>query len=215
MGRTSIVIDIRAVRLVVDNVGIGPQRIEYRLGDVPETAVGTVQTSLDTLERVDSEADQIAHVAVAAGHIVHRAANVLPVSEGQLRPVLVEHMELPVDVVLHQQQGLLGHLFVVAVDQLDAVVVERVMAGGDHNAAVKIIHAGNVCHAGGSGDVEQEGIRAGGSQTCNQTILEHIGAAAGVLANDDACRLIVAIAFTQSVVIPAEEATYLIGLQSE
>ena len=101
VGRTSIVIDIRAVRLVVDNVGIGPQRIEYRLGDVPGTAVGTVQTNLDTLERVDSEADQIAHVAVAAGHIVHRAANVLPVSEGQLRPVLIEHVQFAIDVVLN------------------------------------------------------------------------------------------------------------------
>ena len=89
---------------------------------------------------------------VAACHIVHGAADVLPVGKGQLRPILIKDMELAVDVVLHQQQGLLGHLFAVAVDQLDAVVVERVMAGGDHNAAVKIIHAGNVGHAGGGGD---------------------------------------------------------------
>ena len=133
VGRTSIVIDIRAVRLVVDNVGNARQRIEYRLGDVPGTAVGTVQTNLDTLERVDSEADQIAHVAVAACHIVHGAADVLAVGKGDLRPVLVKNVELAVDVVLYQQQDFLGHFLAIAVDQLDAVIVVGIMAGRNHD----------------------------------------------------------------------------------
>ena len=55
---------------------------------------------LDTLKGVDTEADQIAHVAVTTRNIVHSAANVLTVSKGQLRPVLVEHMELSVNVIL-------------------------------------------------------------------------------------------------------------------
>ena len=47
----------------------------------------------------------------------------LPVGKGQLRPVLIKDVELAVDVVLHQQQGLLRHLLAVAIDQLDAVGV--------------------------------------------------------------------------------------------
>ena len=86
------------------------------------------------------------------------------------------------------------------------------MAGGDHNAAVKIIHAGNVGHAGGGGDVEQVGIRAGGGQARHQAVLEHIRAAAGVLANDDAGRLIVAAALPQCIIIPAQKTAYLVGV---
>ena len=47
-----------------------------------------------------SEADQVSHVAVTTGHIVHSAADVFPMGKGQLRPVLVEHMEFSVDVIL-------------------------------------------------------------------------------------------------------------------
>ena len=102
VGGPCIVVDIRTVGLCIDDVGIGAQRIKHRLSDVPGTAVSAVQTNLDTLERVDSEADQIAHVAVATGRIVHSAANVFPVSERQLQPVLIKDMELAVNVVLYQ-----------------------------------------------------------------------------------------------------------------
>ena len=60
--------------------------------------------------------------------------------------------------------------------------------------------------------MQQIGICTRCSQTSDQTILEHIRAAAGILANDDTGRLVVAIALTQSVIIPAEEATNLVGM---
>ena len=86
------------------------------------------------------------------------------------------------------------------------------MAGRDHDAAIKIIHTGDVCHRRRGGDVQQVGVCAGGGQTRHQTILEHIGAAAGILADDDAGRLVVAVALTQCVVVPAEEAPHLVGM---
>ena len=128
VGGTGIVVDVQAVRLVVDDIGVGTQSIEHRLRDVPAGTVGAVQADLDPLEGVDAQADEVAHVAVAACHVVHGAADVLAVGKGQLRPVLIEDVELAVDVVLDQQQGLFGHLLAVAVDELDAVVVERVVA---------------------------------------------------------------------------------------
>src|SRR5699024_6604313 len=100
VSRTGIVVDVQAVWLCIDDVGICAESIEHRLGNVPRTAVGTVQTNLDTLEGIDAQRDHIAHVAVAAGHIVHRAANVFPVSKRQLRPVLIEYIELSVNVIL-------------------------------------------------------------------------------------------------------------------
>ena len=100
VGGTCIVVDIRTVGLCIDDIGISSQSIEHRFSDVPGTAVGAVQTNLDPLEGIDSEADQVSHVAVTTGHIVHSAADVFPVGKGQLRPVLIEHMEFSVDVIL-------------------------------------------------------------------------------------------------------------------
>ena len=60
--------------------------------------------------------------------------------------------------------------------------------------------------------MEQVGVCTGGSQAGNQTILEHIRAAAGILANDDAGRLVVAVALAQGVVIPAQKTTNLVSV---
>ena len=73
------------------------------------------------------------------------------------------------------------------------------MAGRDHDTTIKVIHTGNVSYGRRSSDVQQVGICAGGGQTGNQTILEHIRAAAGILANDDTGRLVIAVALTQGV----------------
>ena len=121
-------------------------------------------------------------------------------------------MKLAVDVVLHQQQGLLGHLLTVAVDQLDTVIIVRVVAGRDHDAAIKVIHASDVSHTGRSSDMQQVSVCSGGGQSCDQTVLEHIGAAAGVFADYNACRLVVAIALAEHIVIPAQKATNLVGM---
>ena len=82
VGGAGIVVDVQTVGLCIDDIGVSSQCIEHRFCDVPGTAVGAVQANLDTLERVDAEADQVAHVAVTTGNIVHSAANMLTVSKG-------------------------------------------------------------------------------------------------------------------------------------
>ena len=212
MGRASIVVDIQAVGLVVDNIGICTQSIENALSDIPACTVGAVQTDLDPLEGIDAQRDQIAHITVAACHIVHRTADVLAMGKGQLRPFLIKHMKLAVDVVLHQQQRLFGHFLAVAVDQLDTIIVVGVVAGRDHDAAIEIVHAGNVSHRRRSSDVQQVGVCAGSGQASDKTIFKHIGAAAGVLADNNTGRLAVAVALAEHIIIPAKEAANLVGV---
>ena len=86
------------------------------------------------------------------------------------------------------------------------------MAGRDHDAAIKIIHPGDVGHAGRSSDVKQVSVCAGGSQASDQAVLEHIRAAASILADYNACRLVVTVTLTQSVIIPAQKTTNLVGV---
>ena len=70
------------------------------------------------------------------------------------------------------------------------------MTGRDHDAAVEVVHSGDVSHRRRSGNVQQVGICAGSGQTCDQAVLEHIRATAGVLANDDAGGVGISIALT-------------------
>ena len=212
VGGAGVQVDVQAVGLVVDDIGVCAQRVKHALGDVPAGAVGAVQADLDAAEGVDAQTDQVAHIAVAARHIVHRAAHAVAVGKGQLWPVLIKDMELAVDVILHKQQRLLVHLLAVAVDELDAVVIVGVVAGGNHNAAVKVIHAGNVGHAGRGGNVQQIGVRAAGGQASHEAVLKHIGTAAGILADDNARCGGLAVALAQHTIVPAEETAHFISM---
>ena len=60
--------------------------------------------------------------------------------------------------------------------------------------------------------MQQVSVCAGSGQTCDQTILEHIRATAGVLADNDTGGLIVAIALAEHIVIPAQKAANLVGV---
>ena len=83
MRRAGISVDVRAIRLIVDDVGISPQSIEHGLCNVPRTAVCAVQTNLDALKRVDAQRNQVAHIAITARHIVHGAADMLTMGKRQ------------------------------------------------------------------------------------------------------------------------------------
>lgn len=60
--------------------------------------------------------------------------------------------------------------------------------------------------------MEQISICTGSRQASHQTIFKHIGASAGILADDDTGRVGITIALTESIVIPAQESTYFVGM---
>ena len=212
MGRAHAVVDVETVGLVAHHIGGSAQSVEHALGDHPGAAVGAVQAHLPVLEGEHPQGDEVAHIAIAARHIVHRAANMLPLCQRQGRPFLAEQLQLAVQIVLDEGDGVLVHLLAGAVHELDAVVVERVMAGGDHDAAVEALRPGHIGHRRRGGDVEQIGVRAGGHQAGGQRVFKHIAAAAGVLADDHTDRAAVAAAALRLAAVPAQEAAHLIGV---
>ena len=212
MRGTGVFVDVQAVGVSVDDQRLCAQGLKHRLGNVPGCAVGTVQRHLLALEGILAQADQVADIPVAAGHIVHRAADLVAVRKGNLRPLLAEGLQLAVQIGLDEVEGLLVHLFALAVDQLDAVIEVGIMAGGDHDAAVEIVHTGNICHGGRGGDMQHVRIRAGGHNTGNQRILKHIAGAAGILADHDAGLGLVPCAALLLAKIPAQKAADLIGV---
>ena len=212
MGGAHAVVDVEAVRLVAHHIGLGPQRVEHALGDGPCAAVGAVQAHLHALEGEHPQRDEVAHIPVAPGGIVHRAADALPLGQRNLLPHLAEHLQPAVQIVLDQGDGVLVHLLAGAVDELDAVVVVGVVAGGDHNAAVECLRPRHIGHGGRGGHMQQVGVRTGGHQPGGQRVLKHVAAAPRVLADDHPHRRLVPGAALQLAVVPAQKAAHLIGV---
>ena len=185
--------------MVVHDVGLGAQRVEDAPRDGPGGAVGDVETDLHALEAELGHGDEVADVAVAPGDVVDGAADFLAGGGGD--------GGLAVDEVLDLEDGLFVHLLAVAVEELDAVVVERVVGGGDHDAAVEVVHPRDVGDGGGGGDVHDVGVGAAGHQAGAERVFEHVAGAAGVLADDDLGLLAEARA-----VVPAEVAADLDGV---
>ena len=197
MGGAAVHVDIQSVGPVGNHMGVGPQGVEDALGHLPGAAVGAVQTDLEVLVGTGCQRNKVAYVAVSPGGIVHGAAYGIQLSVGQLL--------IGVQISLDTVQQIFLHLLPVAVNELDAVVVVGVVAGGDHDAAVKVIGSGNIGHAGGAGDMEQVGVCPGGGEPGAQRRLEHVTGSAGGLAYDHLCLMIFAV-------IPAQIAPYLKGV---
>lgn len=131
MRRAAVPVDVRAVGFIADDIRVRAERVEDVLRHHPRAAVGAVQTNLHALVRVRGQADEIADVAVAAGGIVLRAADVRARGKRDL--------QIAVEIVLDLVNDALLHLFTGAVEQLDAVVRKGIVARADHDAAVKIV----------------------------------------------------------------------------
>ena len=197
VGGAAVCVDVHAVGGVIDHVGLSTQGLEDALGDHPGAAVGTVQGHTHILIGVGGQGDQVADVAITAGGIIDDLTDVLAGGVGQIM--------LAVQVLLDLVDDLLLHLLAMAIDELQAIILERVVAGGDHNAAVKLIHLSDVGHAGGGGHVHQVNVAAGSGDTGRQSALEHIAGTAGILADDDLGLVVTAI-------VPAQETAHLEGV---
>ena len=188
-------VDVHAVRLGVDDVRLGAERIEHGAADHPRAAVRAVERDAVLFKRARRKSGQIADIAVAPGIKVHGLADGVPRRGRQCGGS-------PVQICLQLRKQRVVHLFADSVHQLDAVVVKGIVACGDHHAAVKIFRARDVADAGRRGHVEQICVRPGGGDARGECAFVHIRGTAGVLADDDLRPGAAALC----AVIPAEEA---------
>ena len=199
MGAAAVGVDVVAVGFGIDNIGLGTQSVKDSLGDLPGSAVGAIQAHLYILEAVLAHGDQVSDVAVAARNIVHGTADVLPLGNGDL--------DLAVNEVLNLQDRLLIHLLAVAVEKLDAVIIVGVMGGRDHDAAIEIVHPGDIGNGRGRGDMHDVSVSAAGHESRAERIFKHVGAAPGILADDD-----FGLFALIGAIIPAQETADLNGM---
>lgn len=98
------------------------------------------------LERIDSERNQIADIAIPTKDIVNSTTNTVTRSKQKFFPGLTEEIQFSIEIVLYQIDSLLIHLLTVAVDKFDPIVVIGIMTCRNHDTTIKLIHAGNVGH---------------------------------------------------------------------
>ncbi len=201
MGTAAVLVDVQAVRRIVDDVSVCPQRIEHSLCTGAGGAVGAVQCHLHALEGLGGQGNEIADVAVPSCREVHGAADPIPAGQRHLRGSAVQ-------VVLNFRNHVIGELLAVLIDDLDAVVIVGVVGGRDHNAAVKILRSHNVAYGRGGGHMHQIRIGSRRRNARRNGVLKHIAGTPGVLADHDTALLALLQFF---LIVPAQELTHAKG----
>ena len=88
-------------------------------------------------------------IAVSSCHVVYGASDILSGSKGQLSQLAVN---VSFDLFLYLSLDLLS----ASADDLDPIVVLWIVAGRDHDTAVKILCPYHKRHTWRGGDMEQE-----------------------------------------------------------
>ena len=195
MGGTAVCVNIGSVRLVVDHIGLRLKCLEYALCNGRRASVCTVKTNLYVLEVTAWNGDQVSDIAVTSGSKVDGASDVFLAGKRKL-------LNLAVNISLDTLLNLSLDLLSVSVQKLDSVIIEWVMACGDHNTAVKILCTNCKGYTWCGGYMKKINICTGSGKTCNQSVLKHVAASSGVLADYDLGLMVTSV-------IPSHITSYL------
>ena len=199
MRTAGIAIDVRAIRFSIHHISLGAEGIKHRSGNVPSTSVSTIQAHLHALERMYAQRNQVTDVTIAPLHIVNGATNRI---FGSVR----RNTRLAIQEVLNARNGCIVHLLTIAVDELNTVVVIRIVACRNHDTAIKAVTLRDVGHGGSSRYVQEVSICTRRGYPCREGVFQHVRRATRVLTNYDATATI------GGAEIPTEEAPYLEGM---
>ena len=185
MRRSRVFIDVQSIGIGVQHIRGGAQRLEHRFGDIPCTAVGTIQPHVHAAERIHAQRNQISDITVSPRSIVNRFSDVFAQCIGQLGITVSEYAKISVEIILDERNHALVHFFALGIDQFDPVIEVRIMTCGNHNPAVERVDARDIRNRWRRGYVQHISVCTRRSKTCNQGVLEHITRSSGILPDDD------------------------------
>ena len=107
-----------------------------------------------------------------------------------LRQPLVERF---VEQLLDLLLDLVGQLEAVRAEQLDAVVVEQIVRGGDHHAEIGAHRLGQHRDRRRRHRAEQQHVHADRGEAGDQRVFDHVAGEPGVLADHDAMAMLAAL----------------------
>ena len=195
----AVCVDVIAIRLIVHNICLCSESVEYALRDRPCRAVRDVEADLDILETELGHRDEVSDVAVTSADVVYSASDLFAFCH--------RNFHLAVDVLLDLQKSFFVHLLAVVVDDLDAVVVVRIMRSRDHDAAVEIVDSGDVRYRRSRRNVHDVGVSTRCHEARAQRVLKHVAGSSCILSDDHLCLAVKSLA-----VVPAEITADLDGV---
>ena len=93
---------------------------------------------------------------------------------------------------LDLQFDLVGQFLPVGPEELDAVILEGIVRGGDHHADIGAQRTRQEGDGGGRQRAELENVHAHGGEARHQGVFDHIARQAGILADHDAVAMLAA-----------------------
>ena len=183
--RAAAEVDVPAVGPDVDLVDGGAQLTEHLRRDVIGGAVGAVDDDLDAVEGQLLREGVFQELDVAPDRVVDALRLADRVGRGA-RPVVAaaDRLHAPLDLGL----DLVGQLEAVGGEDLDAVVLVRIVRRADHEARVRAHRPGDERDPGRGQRAHQQHVGAGGDDPRLQRALQHVAGQARVLADHDASR---------------------------
>ena len=180
-------IDVEAVRLDADGDDLGAKLPERFRRDLVGGAVSAVDHDAQSLEAHVAGQGALGEFDIARAHVVDAAGAAEFRGRGELA------RQIAVDEFLDLLFDLVGELVTVRTEKLDAVVLEGIMRGGDHDADVGAHRARQHGDGGRRHGAEQQRVHADGSEAGDQSIFNHIAGKTRVLADDDAMATFAAV----------------------
>ena len=178
VGGAALEVDVHAVGLFVDEVGLDLEAGEEVRGRGRSGAVGAVDEHPQSAQIVLDRGGQMLDVLVfKVFHAVDPLADVPALLDG--------HGVRGEDLGLHPFLQCVGELVAPAVEDLDAVVLKGVVAGGDDHARVRLHLDGEVGHRRGGDGAQGHHVAARGGDAGDQRALQHVRGYAGVHADGD------------------------------
>ena len=166
VGGAAINVDVEAVWSVVDNMRLGAQGVKDRASNTRSCAVSAIQANLQALQAKAAARNKAGDVAVAALHVINRAANAVTGCQ--------RNVKLAVNIGLYLLKDVLVHLVALFIDQLDAVISKGVVRCGNHDAAVKGTVYYLKANARCRNNVQHVRVSAGSNQARDKRGLKHV-----------------------------------------
>ncbi len=180
VGGTAIFIDVEAIRIDADGNHVGAQFPQRARRDFVGGAVGAIDDNAQAFERHGLGQRQLGEFDVAILHAVDALGAAEIGAFGELLG------EIGIDQLFDLGFHFVTELVAVRSEQLDAVVVERIVRSRDHDAKIGAHRARQHADRRRRDWAGQQHIHADRGEACDQRVLDHVAGQTGVLADQDA-----------------------------
>ena len=186
-GGPAFLVDVESVGLDADGNNVGaqfPQRFRYHLVG---RAVGAIDHHAHAVEAEIARQRALGEFDVAVMHAVDAAG--APETRA-LRQSLVERF---VEQLLDLLFDIVGQLEALRAEQLDAVVLEQVMRGGNHHAEIGAHRLGQHRHRRRRHRAEQQHVHADRGKAGHHRVFDHVAGETRILADHDTVAMFAAL----------------------